>query len=403
MKANLTNALAAMSSLEENNNLNNTTGQTQTPVIKVVGMNQTNKDTANEAYLQDNSKPLMEEGFHDGSRTNCSMETFSSKLQLIKSRYLSWCRSHQDIFTDQRHEIMDEYRTFIQSCENKIANIDEKARIMEEKASALRTEIQQVVSRNYKAVDVLKVIFNIMVLLALGTWVAIYYGSAMYLTSCSPDELIDNNGEVIQLFNYQNMIKGWPLALFPLAGGTLAGFLRKNTWSFIAEMGIFLVLDIFLSLSVEQKIGEGYAMMDIPYAFNWNRFMLIICYGIVASIFFCESSHSLSKTLLLNEFNTKRTAAKEAEVQFTALQEKLGALHQERNLVDNDRLAAEQALKRAEEKEIYTYWYEGATLIGLFNSYFEGWARFLTSSPECEDPDRILERARSIIRQNIGE
>lgn len=407
MKTILTNALAAIGSPKDSNvtdaGTTDMTGQQLTPQVKVIEMSRVNKDTANEMYLNQNSTPLMEEGFHDASRSDCSMEVFGPKLELLKNRYIMWCRSHQDLFTDRTHEVMDEYRAFIQGCVGRLAAMDGTIRGMEEKASELRDEIQQVVSRNYKAVDVIKVILNIAVLLALGTWVALYYGSALTLTSCSANDLIDSNGEVIQLFSVQNMVKGWPLALFPLAAGTLAGFLRKSTWTFVAEMGAFMALDIFLSLTVEQKIGQGYAIMDIPYEFDWNRFMLIICYGVVASLFFCESSHALSQNLLLNEYNSKRNAAKEAEVRLKALQERIDAVRRERNGVDGDRLDAENALKRVEEKEIYTYWYDGTTLEGILNSYYDGWARFLTSCPGRKDADKVLEQAREAIRKTAQE
>lgn len=274
---------------------------------------------------------------------------------------------------------------------------------MEEEASGLRTEIQEIVTRNYKAADIIKLVANIAVMLALGLWVSIYYGSAFTLTQAAANDMIDGNGEVIQLFSLQNMMKGWPLALFPLAAGTIAGLLRKNTWSFAAEMATFLAMDIFLSLTVEQKIGEGFAQMDIPYNFDWNRFLLIVMYGFVASLFFCESSHRLGQALLLNEYNTKRTAAKEAEARLLKLGERLEAVRRERNTAYEDRIAAEDALKRVEEKEIYVYWYDGPTLLGLFNNYFEGWARFLNSCPSRKDSDEVLREARETIRRTAEE
>ena len=78
-------------------------------------------------------------------------------------------------------------------------------------------------------------------------------------------------------------------------------------------------------------------------------------------------------------------------------------MRKERDGVDGDRLDAENALKRAEEKEIYTYWYDGATLEGILNSYYDGWARFLTSCPGRKDADKVLEQAREAIRKTAQE
>ena len=373
-------------------------------IIKMSNLSNLNKDTANELYLSENATPLMEEGFNDACKTDCNTSTFGSKLELIRSKYLNWCRSHQDLFTDRHHEIMDEYKTFIQRCKNKLVGMDDEINGMEEKASALRTEIQLVTSRNYKAVDIIKVFLNIVVMLALGIWCALYYGSAFTLTQISAPDIIDQTtGEIIQLFSFQNMMKGWQLALFPLAAGTIAGFLRKNTWSFIAEMSTFLAMDVFLSLTVEQKIGQAFMIMDIPYTFDWNRFLLIIMYGFVSSLFFCESSYRLGQNLLLNEYNTKRTAAKEGGIRLQKLEERLAALRKERNAVDEDRLSAENNLKRFEEKEMNVYWYDGDTLEGLFNSYYDGWTKFLTSCPNnnCEYAEKMLQITKETIRKTV--
>lgn len=94
MKTNLENAFAAISSMADDILTDNTAAnQSEQPGLsspKVIGMNNTdlNRDTANEFYLSENTKTLVEEGFRDASRSDCNKDTFGAKLELIKTRYL---------------------------------------------------------------------------------------------------------------------------------------------------------------------------------------------------------------------------------------------------------------------------------------------------------------------------
>ena len=369
--------------------------------VSGIGEAPLDRNAANEKYLQENTEPLEQQGCQDAARSEFSRESFSAQLDLIKARYLNWCQCQREGFLDYNHRLIEVYKTLIQSCDDKLRSVGERIGELEAKAQALRAEQRNLAGRDYRKISLLKLFINVIVVIALGIWTCFYYGSNFFITQISATEMIDGSGEVIRLFSVSNMLQGWPLALFPLSAATLAGFLRRSKWVYLGEMLTFLAMDICLSLTVEKKIGEGFAYMDIPYAFDLCRFALILLYGFVASVFFCEASYMLRNTTLRNEFALNREAAKDADEKLDKTRKQLNAARLEWTELRETRLAAQDRLSLCSEKDVE--WTDTFTLEGLYNSYLKGYTQHLSAYPDKQDIDKVVQSAREIIEQSLDQ
>lgn len=385
------------SRMQTNLQVANNETQNQPQVITLNGNNMSlDKNTANEVYARELGPGLQNEGYRDAVAGG-SISQLKSKLLKIKSAYVLWCEAHQHLYKSEHEDTMNRHEELIERYRHEALDIEQEMEPWHDKVSSLRQEVDSIHNRNYRLIDSLKVVFCLMAWIALGFWLAVYYGSAFHLTQISSADMINAEGEVIHLFTLENMLKGWPLALFPIATGILAGFmgdLRKGGIKvFVGEMLLFASMDVALSLLIEKRIGEGFSFMGEQHAFDWGQFWLIIMYGTVAACFFSLAGYKLNQSLLMNEWNTKRTAAAEAERLLAEANQQLFALQKRKKSI-TEQLANEEArLKKKRNEEVYTHWYNGNTLECLLYEYLDGWQRAVTTIPG-QQPNEI-ERLQS--------
>lgn len=371
--------------------------EAQQPQVITLGVtaNQLDKDAANAAYARETGPVLQKEGYRDAAYTGGSISQLQGKLQKIKSAYVLWCESHQHLYKAGHEEAMIRHEELISRYRREASAIDQDMKPLQDKCSVLRQEIDGIRNRNYRLLDSLKVALCLTAWLALGFWLALYYGSAFHLTQLSATDMVDAQGEVIHLFTVENMVKGWPLALFPIAAGILAGFmgnLRNGGLKvFAGEMLLFASMDIALSLLIEKRIGEGFSIMGEQHVLDWNQLWLIIMYGTVGAFFFSLAGYMLNRSLLMNEWNTKRTAAAEAERLLGDADRQLAGLQKQKDEVMDHLTNEELHLKKKREAELYTYWYNGTTLRCLLHDYLEGWHHAVAAVPghQPEEVERL--------------
>ena len=378
---------------------------------QVVTLNTTieplDKDAANEVYARETGPVLQKEGYRDATFSGGSINQLHGKLLKIKNAYILWCESHQHLYKAEHEEAMIRHEELIGKYRNEAKAFDQEMQPWKEKASVLRQEIDAIHNRNYRLNDSLKVLLSLMAWLALGLWLAVYYGSAFHLTQLSAADIVNDQGEVIHLFTIENMLKGWPLALFPIATGILAGYMgnlrKKGLIAFVAEMLLFATMDVALALLIEKRIGEGFTFMGEQHVFDWGQFWLIIMYGTVGAIFFSLAGYKLNQSLLMNEWNTKRTTAAEAERLLEETNRRILALQKGKDAVMEQLEAEDARLRRKRNSEIYTYWYNGTTLQCLLHEYLEGWQYALSALPghQPEEVEKLQGEGLALVQKIV--